>query len=176
MVVLVTDEADADDNYDTSEDDRITVTVNVAGGGNNAPAFPAGAVSFSIDENITTVVSVGTPVIAEDDDTDDTLTYTLEGTDAGFFTIGNTDGQIKTKANQSYDFETKPTYSVTVKADDSNGGTATKGRDHLPDQHRRGGDGHPVAYSAGGPFGCDRHLERPRRQYFQHVMAVAEVQ
>ena len=127
VVVLVTDEADADDNYDTSEDDRITVTVNVAGGGNNAPTFPSTETGArSIAENTATVVNVGAPVAANDDDTDDTLAHTLEGTDAGFFTIASASGQIQTKANQSYDFETKPTYSVTVKADDSNGGTATK--------------------------------------------------
>ena len=128
VVVLVTDNADADDNYDATADDRITVTVNVAGGGssNNAPEFPAGVLSFDIDEKTATVVNVGTPVTATDDDTDDTLTYSLGGTDAGFFTIGNTSGQIQTKANQNYDFETKPTYSVTVTADDDNGGTADK--------------------------------------------------
>ena len=121
VAVIVTD-----NDPDNSEDDRIIVTVNVAGGGNNAPVFPAAAVSFSFNENTATVQDVGTPVTAEDDDTDDTLSYTLEGTDAGFFTIGNTSGQIQTKAAQTYDFETKRTYSVTVKADDSNGGTATK--------------------------------------------------
>ena len=121
VVVVVTDNGDDEGNYDTSEDDRITVTVNVAG--NNAPEFPAAAVSFSFNENTATVQNVGTPVTAEDDDT---LSYTLEGTDSGFFTIGGSSGQIQTKASQNYDFETKQTYSVTVKADDNNGGTATK--------------------------------------------------
>ena len=129
VVVLVTDNADADDNYDATADDRITVTVNVAGGGssNNVPEFPSTETGArSIAENTTTVENVGAPVIAEDDDTDDTLTYTLGGTDAGFFGIVDTSGQIQTKAGQTYDFETKPSYSVTVTADDSNGGTATK--------------------------------------------------
>ena len=128
FTVFVTDGQDDEGNSDTADDDRITVTVNVTSGvsSNNAPTFPAGTLSFNLAENTTTVVNVGTPVTATDDDTDDTLSYTLEGTDAGFFTIGNTDGQIKTKAAQNYDFETKRTYSVTVKADDSSGGTATK--------------------------------------------------
>ena len=120
VAVIVTD-----NDPDNSEDDRIIVTVNVAGGGNNAPVFPAGVVSFSIDENTATVQDVGTAVTADDDD-NDTLSYTLEGTDAGFFTIGSASGQIQTKAGQTYDYETKSSYSVTVKADDSNGGTATK--------------------------------------------------
>ena len=127
MTVFVTDGQDADGNTDTTADDRITVTVNVAGGGNNAPAFPSTETGArSIAENTTTVENVGAPVIAEDDDTDDTLTYTLGGTDAGFFTIVDTSGQIQTKTGQNYDFETKPSYSVTVTADDGNGGTADK--------------------------------------------------
>ena len=122
VAVIVTD-----NDPDNSEDDRIIVTVNVAGGGNNAPEFPSTETGArSIAENTTTVENVGAPVIAEDDDTDDTLTYTLSGTDGGFFTIVSTSGQIQTKAGQTYDYETKPSYSVTVTADDSNGGTATK--------------------------------------------------
>ena len=127
MTVFVTDGQNADGETDTTADDRITVTVNVAGGGNSAPEFPSTETGArSIAENTTTVETVGAPVIAEDDDTDDTLTYALGGTDAGTFTIVDTSGQIKTKAGQTYDFETKPSYSVTVTADDSNGGTADK--------------------------------------------------
>ena len=121
VAVIVTD-----NDPDDSEDDRIIVTVNVAGGGNNAPVFPAGVVSFSIYENTATVQDVGTPVTATDDDSDDDLTYSLGGTDAGFFTIVDDSGQIKTKSTVTYDYEAKSSYSVTVTADDSNGGTATK--------------------------------------------------
>ena len=129
LSVSVTDGQDADGNPDTTADATILVTVNVSGGGssNNTPAFPSTETGArSIAENTTTVENVGAPVIAEDDDTDDTLTYTLGGTDAGFFTIVSDSGQIQTKTGQTYDFETKPTYSVTVTADDSNGGTADK--------------------------------------------------
>ena len=135
VTVEVTDGADAEGIHDphdpdgpggSNTDDTIIVTVNVDGAGsNNAPAFPAAPVTFSFNENPTGVVDVGTPVAATDGDSH-TLSYTLGGTDAGFFTIGNTSGQIQTKANQNYDFETKPTYSVTVTADDDNGGTADK--------------------------------------------------
>ena len=122
VAVIVTD-----NDPDSSEDDRIIVTVNVGdeGGSNNVPEFPAAAVTFSIDENTATVEDVGDPVVATDDD-NDTPTYSLGGTDAGFFTIVDTSGQIQTKTGQTYDFETKPSYSVTVTADDSNGGTADK--------------------------------------------------
>ena len=127
VTVLVADGKDDNGNIDDSADDKITVTINIAGGGNNEPVFPpteSGA--RSIAENTLTVENVGAPVIATDDDTDDTLTYTLGGTDAGYFTIVDTSGQIKTKAAQSYDFESKRTYSVTVTVSDGNSGTATK--------------------------------------------------
>ena len=127
VTVLVTDNADDEGNSDTTADDTITVTITVGdGGGNTDPEFPAAAVSFSIDENITTIENVGTPVTADDDDTDDTPSYTLGGTDGGFFTIVSTSGQIQTKTGQTYDFETNPSYSVTVTANDGKGGTADK--------------------------------------------------
>ena len=46
----------------------------------------------------------------------------------------DTSGQIETKTGQTYDFETNPSYSVTVTADDSNGGTADQGCDDHPHQ------------------------------------------
>ena len=65
VVVVVTDNADDDDNYDTTADDRITVTINIEGGGNSAPAFPStGTVSRSVNENSGAGQSVGAPVAA----------------------------------------------------------------------------------------------------------------
>ena len=112
--VSVTDSEDAGGNTDTSADDRILVTINVAGAGNDAPEFPStetGARSFP--ENTTGVQNVGVPVAAIDAD-DDTLTYTLGGTDSGSFTIVGTSGQIQTKSGETYDHEAKASYSVTV--------------------------------------------------------------
>ena len=63
-----------------------------------------------------------------DDATDDdghTLTYTLEGADAASFDILSTSGQIQTKTGVTYNHEATSTYTVIVKADDSNGGTDT---------------------------------------------------
>ena len=86
--VSVTDGANEEGISDTTADDRITVTIEVVGGGSNTdPEFPAAAVTFSIDENITTEENVGTPVVPLTDDDDDTLSYSLGGTDAGFFGI-----------------------------------------------------------------------------------------
>ena len=91
---------------------------------NSAPAFGEGAgTSRSVAENTASGQNVGTPVTATDADTGDTLTYSLEGADANSFGIDASTGQILTSA--ALDRETTPSYEVTVKADDGNGGTAT---------------------------------------------------
>ena len=78
-----------------------------------------------VAENSPTGAAVGDPVTATDTDTGDTLSYTLEGEDASSFDIGAATGQITTRAEVSYDHEASPSYSVTVKADDGNGGAAS---------------------------------------------------
>ena len=97
--------------------------------GNDTPEFTS-TPSLSFDESVgderTPVMDVGQPVTAEDDDVTtpdengeyDTLTYSLEGPDAGLFTIDSSTGQIKTKS-RVYDHEDKPSHSVSVKATDS---------------------------------------------------------
>ena len=126
VTVLVTDGQNAAGDTDTSEDDRITVTINVEGDGNSAPVFPpteTGARSFP--ENSTGGQNVGNPVAATDGD-NDRLIYTLVGTDAADFQILGTTGQIQTKAGVTYDYEDKSTYLVRVTANDGNGGTVTR--------------------------------------------------
>ena len=75
-------------------------------------------------ENTAEVRSIGAPVTTSDGDLDD-LAYTLEGTDANSFQIVSASGQIQTKADETYDHEANPSYTVTVKANDNNGGTDT---------------------------------------------------
>ena len=70
-------------------------------------------------------MAIGAPVTATDPDTGDTPAYTLEGADLDSFDIDSASGQIQTKSGVTYDHEVKSSYSVTVKADDNNGGTAT---------------------------------------------------
>ena len=89
---------------------------------NNAPVFNPSNVSRSIAENTAAGQNVGAAVTATDADAGDTLGYELGGTDAAFFDIVGTSGQIRTKTNVSYDFEAKSSYTVTVRAFD---GTAT---------------------------------------------------
>ena len=91
---------------------------------NTPPKFPDSSPPRVVPENSPPDTNVGDPVTATDAD-DDTLTYTLEGTDAASFAIVSTSGQIQTKAGVAYDHEAQSQYSVTVKADDGNGGTDT---------------------------------------------------
>ncbi len=105
---------------------RLSFTLNQD---NAAPEFSSTSTTRSFAETVgdATVGSagnVGAAVTATDSD-NDTLTYRLEGMDAGKFTIVSGSGQIRTKVGESYDRETKASYSVMVKADDSNGGTDT---------------------------------------------------
>ena len=63
--------------------------------------------------------NVGIPVTATDPaPNSDALDYTLEGADAASFTI-NAQGQIQVGTGTKLDYETKQTYTVTVRAADS---------------------------------------------------------
>ena len=108
-----------------STDDAIVVGITQEEPVNTDPSFLLESSTREVAENSAAGVDVGGPVTATDTDTGDTLTYTLEGTDAASFTIVSTSGQIQTKAGVTYDHELQAEYSVTVKADDGNGGTDT---------------------------------------------------
>ena len=96
---------------------------------NRAPTFSASSATRSFTETVgdaavQIAADIGEAITADDDD-NDTLTYSLEGVDEAKFEVDSTSGQIRTKVGQQYDHETKPSYSVTVKADDDNGGVDT---------------------------------------------------
>ena len=106
--------------------DSITVTISVTDVAkddppqNSAPVFTEGVVTTrSISENADSGTNIGTAVSATDAD-NDTLTYTLGGTDAASFSIVSTSGQLQTKA--ALDYETKTSYAVTVSVSDGNAG------------------------------------------------------
>ena len=104
---------------------RVTVTREAASI-NNAPVFTDGTTtSRDVAENTVAGQPVGAPVAATDDDTGDTLTYSLEGTDEASFGIVSTSGQILTSAALNH--EAKSTYSVTVKVVDDGGAADTIG-------------------------------------------------
>ena len=109
--------------------DMITVTINV-NDVNDRPEFTDGtSATRSIAENTAANMNIGDAVGADDEDENsegnpkDTLTYTLEGTDAASFNILSTSGQLQTKV--ALDKETKDSYSVTVKVTDNSGDTST---------------------------------------------------
>ena len=97
------------------------LVVRVEPPSNNAPSFQSSTATRSVAENTPPGRNVGVPVTATDPDTNDTLTYSLEGTDAASFALADpTSGQIKTKAPLDYE-GSKNSYSVTVKATDPSG-------------------------------------------------------
>ena len=117
VTVTATDSSDASDT--------ITVTITVTNV-NETPEFPSTETGDrQVAENTVAGEDIGATVAAIDPDAGDTLTYTLEGTDLDSFHIDSASGQIQTKSGVTYDHEVKSSYSVTVKADDNNGGTAT---------------------------------------------------
>ena len=98
--------------------DTISVAVNVTDvAENSTPVFAEDSTTRSIPENTPTGISIGEAVTAKDADSDDTLTYTLSGTDAASFDIERATGQLKTKA--ALDYETKNAYSVVITVSDS---------------------------------------------------------
>ena len=94
--------------------------------GNNAPEFSAATATREVPENSAPDIAVGAVVTATDAD-NDTLTYSLEETDDHeSFAIDSSSGQIQTVSGVTYDHEAaQNSYSVTVRADDGNGGTDT---------------------------------------------------
>ena len=83
---------------------------------NSPPVFTDGAsVTLIVDENSEVV---GDPVSATDPDGDDTLTYTLSGTEATSFGIDDS-GQISVAAGSALDYESgTTTYSFVVSVTD----------------------------------------------------------
>ena len=89
---------------------------------NNPPTFDGTTTTREVPENSGSGTNVGGAVTATDPD-DDTLTYTLSGTDRIRFAVNGSTGQITTVANETYDYELKSSYLVHVLAADGNGGT-----------------------------------------------------
>ena len=93
----------------------VTITVTVPCP-NSPPVFSEGvSTSRSVVEPVAPFTEIGSPVVATDAD-DDTLTYTIGGTDAASFFIDPSTGQLFTRIALTVD--TKATYTVTVVASD----------------------------------------------------------
>ena len=100
---------------------QVATFTAVATTTNTAPTFTEGTnTTRTIEENTATGVNIGSVVAATDTD-NDTLTYTLGGTDASSFSIVSSSGQLQTQA--ALDYETKFSYAATVSVSDGNGGS-----------------------------------------------------
>ena len=87
---------------------------------NRRPRFPSTETGErTVPENSRAGRNIGVPVAADDPE-NNRLTYTLTGTDADAFTIVTSTGQIRT--SEALDFETKPSYTVTVEVHDGRDG------------------------------------------------------
>ena len=94
---------------------------------NRRPLFPSTEDGQrTVAENTRAGVSIGDPVAAEDPE-NHTLVYTLVGVDAAAFTIVENTGQLRT--SEALDFETKPSYSVTVEVHDGRDGSGNTSTD-----------------------------------------------
>ena len=92
--------------------------------GNSVPDFSDATLTRAVAENTVADVNIGAVIpSATDADTDDTLTYSMEGTDAASFAFDVSSRQITTLA--ALDYEDKNSYSVTIKVEDDNHGEDT---------------------------------------------------
>ena len=91
---------------------------------NQVPGFNESSPARTVTENALAGQDVGDPVSATDSD-GGTLTYRLEGSDAASFDIVSSNGQLRTRTGITYDHEAKDRYSVRVRAEDGQGGSAT---------------------------------------------------
>ena len=114
---------------DRAEDVSQTLTVTVTDV-NEAPAFSNAITAFSVPEN-TTAVGLAEAMEATDEDSADTVTYELSGTDASRFSI-NTAGTLTFAAAPDYETpkggasDDSNEYTVTVEA---TGGTGDRAQD-----------------------------------------------
>ena len=161
----------ADDGRDTAP---ITVSIEAtAEPPNNPPVFSEGAsATRSVIINARAGTNIGQPFRATDADTGDTVTYSLEGTDAASFRHERLDGpDCCTKAGVTLEDKT---YNVTVVAADQKGAS---GKDCGNDRNRgQGWQCEPVTLEAGGRRNSKGDIDGPRhRNRGQRDVAVGQL-
>ena len=98
--------------------------IQVGSTSNVPPEFTEGdSATRSVSENATSGAAVGDPVAATDAD-NATLTYTLEGDDAGSFVIDAGTGQLTVGDGTTLDYEARASYAVSVRATNPSGYSA----------------------------------------------------
>ena len=108
VTVTVSDGKDAEDNFAPAVDDTIRVTIMVTNV-NEAPVFPDTIAPIVVAEDTVTGTNIGAPVVAMDVDSDDTLAYTLGGTDADSFAIESTTTGGSCEPRQHWTMKPRPT-------------------------------------------------------------------
>ncbi|BFM39586.1 FG-GAP-like repeat-containing protein [Synechocystis sp. LKSZ1] len=100
----------ANGGVDTSGPQTFTITVNSV---NDAPSITSGATA-SIAENspVSTVIYTATAIDPDTTPPNNTLSFSLSGTDASLFTIDSDDGEVRLK--NPANFEIKNSYSIDV--------------------------------------------------------------
>ena len=133
VTVNVRDSKDSAGDADTATDDSITVTINLTNV-NEAPTIQRGLASFNVNENFTPAVI--TIYSAVDMDASTTLTWSLEGDDAGHFRISTNmtqEGflwfQISPDYEDPADDDEDNVYNLTVKVTDNGSPRLTDTRD-----------------------------------------------
>ena len=91
---------------------------------NQRPVFDETAPTRSLVENTTGTQNIGNPIRATDPE-GRTVSYSLTGGDTDQFTIAPGIGQLRTQNSVDYNYEVRNRYSVTVEAQDEQGGRAT---------------------------------------------------
>ena len=143
---------------------------------NRAPTFANSTETLSVNENAAANTVVGT-VSATDLD-NDTLTYSVSGADlAAFnddFTLNTGSGQITVKSGATIDFESRPSYTVTLTATDDDRRHGHRDGDHQRDQHRGAGQRVPVRAPAAARRVADGNAHRPGRRHNRPDLAVGK--
>ena len=102
---------------------EVSITINVTDKDekpelNNPPAFAAEMAARSVDENSAAGTDVGDPITATDENTGDSLTYSLDAMGDMYFDIDDM-GQITVGDGAMLDHETTASHTVTVTAMDT---------------------------------------------------------
>ncbi len=108
----------SDDQGDSGSAEITVITVDL----NTAPEISDQ--TFTIDENSSEGTTVGT--VSGSDADGDVLTYSITGgnTDDAF-TINSSTGELSVNSKSALDFETTPTFTLTVEVSDGKGGMAS---------------------------------------------------
>ena len=91
---------------------------------NEPPIFPEEPITLTIDENSADGTAVGDPVVAVNEDTGQTLDYSIIGGNfSNVFAIDGI-GQITVNNSALLDFESRPSYTLTLRVQDVGGTSA----------------------------------------------------